>query len=208
MTKKEVRGANLDNSLRPAIAEAERFIAFLAERVGVDLTQDLIITVNSSHPTALGYFSPKSLPHYYEDERMERLHSINLSTLYLKREPVSIYVTLAHEFAHYYNQIMGISDCSSNQYHNKRFKSAAEMLLLDVERSQRGYAVTSSTPEFEEMLAEFKPDASAFTLCERVGPRSKVGSRMKLFSCDCTKVRCAVELTAHCDICGAQFTRR
>ena len=54
--------------------------------------------------------------------------------------------TLLHEVAHSLNHMNGISDCSSNQYHNAKFKSQAEALgLKTIEIKGKGYASTELT---------------------------------------------------------------
>ena len=54
--------------------------------------------------------------------------------------------TLLHEVAHSMNHMNGIEDCSSNQYHNAKFKSQAEALGLKTEEIKgKGHASTSLT---------------------------------------------------------------
>lgn len=54
--------------------------------------------------------------------------------------------TLLHEVAHSLNFSNGIQDCSSNQYHNAKFKTQAEALgLKTIEIKGKGYAATELT---------------------------------------------------------------
>ena len=54
--------------------------------------------------------------------------------------------TLLHEIAHSMNHAEGVTDCSSNQYHNAKFKTRAEGLgLMTHEIKGKGYASTTLT---------------------------------------------------------------
>lgn len=73
----------------------------------------------------------------------ERLHEVVVVAEHLDRSAEDILETLVHEAAHAMNFARGISDCSRSQYHNTRFKEAAEELGLSVERVPHyGWAFT------------------------------------------------------------------
>jgi hypothetical protein len=209
-------------SIKPSIAESERFIKFLNHRFNLELRNDLIILIHETSQNTRGYFksvmcekiwkadSLNNLPFKQQQATEQKpLNSIVLSSHTLKDMP---YMVLAHELAHYINFIKGIKDCSGNQYHNKHFKAQAEKLLLKVERDKRkGYAYTETTPEFLKMLEDFKPDTTAFKVFqETTEPKTKPKSRLLLFMCDCGfKIRCAKNenkpLNAVCQYCNSPF---
>lgn len=60
--------------------------------------------------------------------------------------PEELLSTLLHEVAHSLNHMNGIEDCSSNQYHNAKFKTQAEALgLRTIEIKGKGHASTELT---------------------------------------------------------------
>lgn len=76
------------------------------------------------------------------------VHEVVVVAEHLNRSPEDIVETLLHEAAHAMNFQRGIKDCSSNQYHNQRFKAAAEELGLVVQQVPHyGFARTSLPPE-------------------------------------------------------------
>ena len=60
--------------------------------------------------------------------------------------PAELLSTLLHEVAHSLNHMNGVEDCSSNQYHNAKFKAQAEALgLKTIEIKGKGHAATELT---------------------------------------------------------------
>ena len=115
---------------------------------------------------------------------------------------------LAHELAHFLNHLQGVKDCTSNQYHNKQFKKQAETLFLKVERTNKGYAQTSETEEFKQLLTEFSPKTDVFNIIQQPKEKGKVGTRLNKWVCSCgVIVRCATELKAKCLECGGEFEK-
>jgi hypothetical protein len=146
---------------------------------------------------------------HYENTK-QPLNTICISSNYLKDTP---YETVAHETAHFYNYVNDIKDTTKNQYHNKHFKKIAERLLLKVERNKnRGFAYTSETKEFKDMLKEFKPDKKSFHLLQNIKPKGKSPNRNLLFICGCgVRVRTAKNekkpFQAICQYCNSEFVR-
>jgi hypothetical protein len=89
---------------------------------------------------------------------------INLSAEYLSRGPEGLLETLLHEMAHLWNAtIEKVRDCSGGQYHNKRFKEAAERFGLEVERDgKRGWAYTKLTDESRGAINDLQPEEELF----------------------------------------------
>jgi len=191
------------NSFIPALNESERFISFLNQKFNLNLTADYVITINKAGKNIAGYFMPKEHAEHFKNTKQD-LHNININTYHLKTE--NPYGVLAHELAHYINHGLKVKDTTKNQYHNKHFKEKAELLLLKVERTNKGYSKTEITEQFSLMLNEFKPNQDAFNICQNMPKKDKVGSRLRLFICDCgVKVRCAVDLHALCLNCESEF---
>lgn len=93
------------------------------------------ITIQST-PRAYGHFSLR------EDTWISKLgatsHEINLGAGTLSRPIEEVSATLLHEMIHYWNYENGIQDCSrSGTYHNRKFREAAEVRGLLVERSDK-----------------------------------------------------------------------
>jgi len=195
-----------NNSFIPMLEESEKFIKFLNLKFSLNLPNDYVLTINKASESAIGFFMPKEHPEHFTNST-QNLNNINLNTIYLKTS--SPYEVLAHETAHFINHIKKIKDCSANQYHNKHFKKSAEMLLLSVERTNKGYNQTKATEEFNKMLEEFGAKPEVFNICQNQKEKKKAGSRLKLYICNCgVKVRCATELNAICQDCGSLFIKQ
>jgi len=141
-------------------------------------------------------------------------YEINICAEYLARELPEVIGTLLHEMAHFWNIVHNIQDTSSHQYHNKNFKAAAEMVGLEVQKSDKfGYAYTKPTKETISFIESINVNDAIFRTFRAGGllddggkPKKKKGnSKMKKWSCGCTNVRCAVELVAVCEKCGNSF---
>lgn len=85
------------------------------------------------------------------------LPEINITADTLKRDVEDVLETVIHEMAHYKNNVEGIEDCNSNQYHNKHFKKRAEEFGLKVERMKnKGYALTSLDEKGKNLVKKYK----------------------------------------------------
>ncbi len=196
-----------NNSLIPAIKESERFIKFLDKKFNLNLPNNFLITINKARKSAIGFFMPKEHPEHFTNTTQD-LNNINLNTYHLKQN--SPFEVLAHELAHFLNHIKKVKDCTINQHHNKHFKKQAESLFLSVEKTNKGYAQTTETQKFKQILKEFNPDKDAFNIFQNQKEKKKVGSRLLLYECSCgIKVRCSlsVSLKAICQYCDTEFKR-
>lgn len=118
------------------------------------------ILVTRNLKGAKGHFTPYT-PWQTSGESFNEI-AFNLEHFTTPEELLS---TLLHEVAHSLNHANGIEDCSSNQYHNGKFKSQAEALGLKTEKSKKGYAQTSLTDFGAKRWAKaLKILASAFDL--------------------------------------------
>lgn len=200
-----------NNSLIPAIKESEKFIKFLNEKFKLNLPNDFLISIHKAGKGKIGFFSPKGNSTAFkikEQEKVNPLHSINLNTLYLNKS--NPYEVLTHELAHFINEVNNVKDCSSNQYHNKHFKETAEILLLKVSKTKRGYSQTEETDEFNKMIREFKPDKEVFNIFQEVKTGIAQKSRLFLYMCECEiKIRSGLQdLDVKCNKCKKDFIRK
>lgn len=85
------------------------------------------------------------------------LPEINITADTLKRDVEDVLETVIHEMAHYKNNVEGIEDCNSNQYHNKHFKKRAESFGLKVDKMKnKGYALTSLDEKGKNLVKKYK----------------------------------------------------
>lgn len=92
----------------------------------------------------LGHFAPLR----WRSRGDRELHEVVVVAEHLDRGAEDILETLIHEAAHALNFARDIKDCSRSQYHNARFKAAAEELGLVAERVPNyGWAETSLGPD-------------------------------------------------------------
>ena len=136
---------------------------------------------------------------------------INISAEYLTEGYETIMEVLIHEMAHAINSQNGIKDCSKTQYHNKHFKASAELAGLHVKQGKKGWAYTSILKGgiAEKALKDINIDRDVFIYQRKEqGSKVKAPTKMKKWSCGCTNVRCAVELSAECQDCGNEFIQQ
>lgn len=174
----------------------------------------------------LGHFAPLRWK-VTEAKHHPWLHEVVVVAEHLDRGAEDILETLLHEAAHAMNFARGIRDCSRSQYHNERFKEAAEDLGLEVARIPNyGWAQTSlawGTAERYQgavselhaalihrhrrvVLAGTTSGGTTSTPDDEEGPRSR---HLKA-TCACPLVIRASRktlgaTTIRCEICGEPF---
>jgi hypothetical protein len=214
-------------SLRRSTAELERWVAEMVLWFKPQSLPLPVITIQGGHRRALGWFARSS----WESRDGAVLDEINFVPEYLGRDVFDIAETLLHELVHLANYTAGIKDCSSYQYHNRRFRDRALAVGLSCERMRGyGWAKTGLTAELRERIAAVKPDASAFDLFRLPpAPRRSTGvgvigdddcgtvsvqthkKKLSKWIClgECASVWAAsgAELQAECVACGSPFFR-
>jgi len=195
----------LKNSIIPSIQETERFIYYLNNRFMLGLKENLIINIEQTTPNRKGYFMPSQHAEHYETTQKEPLNLIVISSLYLKDEP---YNTIAHELAHYINTING--HIAKNNYHSQHFKKESEKMLLKVSKGKHGYNITEQTPEFLEMINDFKPNKDAFAVFQNFNDKKKKKGRNLKYMCSCGFIIRSAKneehpLKAICKYCNTEF---
>jgi len=128
--------------------------------------------------------------------------------------PEELLSTLLHEVAHSINHMNGIEDCSSNQYHNAKFKAQAEALGLEThEIKGKGHASTTLTDfgakRWKKALSIL---AGAFDLTAIGGEQAKKkGRNTNLIKavCDCDQIIRAsasvIKAGVTCNVCEGDF---
>lgn len=177
--------------------------------------------------SALGHFAPLRWRH--KEKGGVHYHEVVVVAEHLDRNPADIVETLLHEAAHALNFARGIKDCTASQYHNQRFKSAAEELGLTVEQVPHyGFALTGLKPDtitrYEEdikQLAEVvihraKPVAPTAGTDTTPGTGEdtdddKPASRNRKATCACPFIirvskSTLTQTTIRCESCGKVFT--
>lgn len=92
--------------------------------------------------SVLGHFGALRWKGKKQDDA--HLHEVVVVAEHLNRPAAEIVETLLHEAAHALNFERQIHDCSRSQYHNQRFKAAAEELGLDVVQVRHyGFSLTT-----------------------------------------------------------------
>ena len=146
-------------------------------------------------------------------------YEVNICAEFLNRGPLPAAETLLHEMVHLHNLEQGIRDVSGFQYHNQRFKEAAEAHGLTCEQMGRfGWAATDLQPETALWLMSLNLSPAAFKLARELqrplvppgappppsagGSAGSTRTKMQRWACACTNVRCATELEAVCIRCG------
>lgn len=149
-----------------ALEELYRAFDFFNKRFADGSLPKVIITIQEAgRRNAYGWFGKS----FWKDDICEQgVCEINLSAEYMGRDPLSILETLLHEMAHLDNAMNDIRDCTSGQYHNKKFKTAAEKYGLIVKRmGNKGWASTQLGEEAVEAIEQLNPNKDVLNSLKR-----------------------------------------
>jgi hypothetical protein len=215
------------NSLRPAIAELERWAAEMILWFEPQRLPRPVITIQCGDRRSYGWFAWSR----WENHDGAILDEINFVPEYLSRNLFDTAGTLLHELVHLANFTAGIKDFSSNRYHNGKFRDRAVSVGMSCERfDPYGWAKTGLTPVLHERIALLQPNAHSFDLFRLPpAPRKEIGidvvdvegdeqscvqtkkkklSKWTCFgACAAAWVASGTELQATCDACGGAFVR-
>lgn len=190
-----------NDSLIPTIKELERVYDLIADRYKFKAPRPIITIQTKGRQSALGW-------HWKNKWRKGEIEltEINICAEELDKNPIE---TLIHEMVHYHNAVDEIKDCNSQQYHNSHFKQRAEEYGLNVKRAGRyGWGMTSLSDKLQEVLIGYKINYDVFKLIRKHANKIKAETKMKKYSCGCTIVRCATELSAVCETCQNRFEEK
>lgn len=174
-----------------------------------------IITIQTGNRSVLGWCSAGTRwvagdKGYYE---------INIVAENLARSLDGVVGTMLHEMVHLYNAQNGISDCTTTQYHNRKFKEAslAHGLEMVCEKADinRGYAFTKLNEEGMKFVAELVASGMKDFELNRGAPgkdkkpvaKKKPTAPMYTYECECgIKIRNKSNmLNIICGGCGCKF---
>jgi len=198
-------------SITPLISELERFGQwFMSQKCDIPTTRLTVNIQTRGRRTGLcGWFKENA----WSTKEGEKVHEIILTAEALQRDTYAALETMAHECVHYWNNFIGIKDCSKSGSHNARFKESAETAGLHVseERDKRhGWNDTSLPDDLRKSIDDdFQVDHTAFNLFREVVLPAPKPTKQKLWECQCpVKVRVAIELDAHCNVCDYDFEKQ
>lgn len=142
---------------------------------------------------------PEELKSYYE---------INIDPRWFGNRSVEeIVETLLHEMVHYCNKINEIKDCNGN-IHNKKFKTLAEAVGLNVEKGKSvGWGYTSLSDELKKYIQiDIKPNKDAFEYFrDGLVLKPKVKRNKTMFKYTCPKCKQSAkgkkDITIKCGYC-------
>ena len=128
---------------------------------------------------------------------------IAINRLYLEREFWGLLGTLCHELVHAWQQAHGTA--GKHNYHNKQFREkAAELGLIVDARGRTDYVQPSP---FMALLSRFEVNVPVLPK-KNLSTRSVGNSKLKLWTCGCTKARVAIaDFQAICLKCSNRFER-
>ena len=136
----------------------------------------------------------------------ESYYEINLCAEHMTRSFEEICGTLIHEMAHLYNLLNDIKDCNASQYHNKKFKDAAEAHGLIVEKTKYGWSQTTINDEVKEIISGLNYTFDIARKPETKKSKPKKNPTLK-YVCPCcgAKVYSIRPLNITCDDCDEKF---
>ncbi len=200
-----------DASLSPAIAELERgFREFSRLAFKRQMPLPVITIQTAGRKNAAGWFWKEK----WQNGQPRRLPEINISAEYLAHDIDDIAEVLFHEMCHYANYLDGIRDCSSSQYHNRKFKRRCETIGLICEKGRRGWAYTKLGPILLQIVRQVGLKADAFQICRvraaeyrLVEPQPE--RRLRRWTCICAKskvIYASRGLNVTCNTCFHVYT--
>lgn len=124
----------------------------------------------------------------------------------MRRSFEEICGTLLHEMAHLYNLMHDIKDCNTSQYHNGKFKAAAETHGLIVEKTNHGWSKTSLNDDLKEYIKklDYTFDISRKPQAKKIKVASK---KYHYYMCPCCEDKCysVHNIDIRCNTCGVDF---
>src|SRR5947209_18301490 len=126
-------------SLLGAIGELERVYGELSDLFPTPMPRPVITIQTRGRKNARAWFCADR----WNDEYEKRTKAeFNICAEYLADGALGIAHSLLHEMVHQSNNVDGIRDCSSNQYHNKRFAERCQIVGLIAKNGYRGWSDT------------------------------------------------------------------
>lgn len=178
-------------SLAPVISECERLSAAAIKHFSLTVKpENLVFTVQTKgKKNALGWFWADR----WKNGKDSAVHEINLSAETLREcHPGEVII---HELAHAENQTLGIKDCSGRS-HNKKFKTMAERLGLEVKPRDKsvGFGFTDLGAGARVFLKEANYSPDVFSMNRLLPGKKQVGGT-RLLKVECLECGYVVRVT-------------
>lgn len=158
-----------------------------------------VITVQTGRRTVLGWCSASER---WINEK-KRVYEINIVAENLNRTKEGIIETLLHEVVHLYNCQRGVSDCNSQQYHNKNFKEVAEAHGLNVEKMKnRGFAYTTLNEEGKKFAESLDFNFDTVRICTELPEDTGTQNGKDPRKTPKAKTVSTRTITYECPVCG------
>lgn len=143
----------------------------------------------------------------WETNDGEEYYEINMCAEHMRRSFEEICETLLHEMVHLYNLMHEIKDCNASQYHNAKFKVAAEAHGLTVEKTNHGWSKTELNDDLKEYIKHLDYN---FDISRKADPKkikTKKAKKYHYYMCPCcnNKVYSISILDIHCNNCDEDF---
>ena len=199
----------------------EKMFRALNEKYFEGQLEEPIITIQST-PRAYGHVTVGKSWRKGQESR----HELNLGAGTLDRPIEEVTATLQHEMVHLWNIKEGIQDCSrGGQYHNKKFRDAAESRDLKISYDKRiGWSITEPTEGLLDFIIEqawtdidmarrewsFVPRGGVGAGSAGTGtlpPTGRTTSNSRKYVCPCcgTSVRATKTVNIMCGDCNEQM---
>ncbi len=195
------------HTIKPVIETAEFIYDAFASRFNRELPRPVITVQTKGRSQACAWFWADR----WQDGEPSRIPEINLCAEHVNDGLMELANSVLHEMVHYANWLDGVRDCSSSQYHNRRFKERCESVGLICERHPQkryGWSSTRLSANLSIYVANLGINEDALNL-SRITSRGlrRPGSKLKKWACGCTNLWAAVEVAATCTRCGGSFVR-
>jgi DNA repair photolyase/predicted SprT family Zn-dependent metalloprotease len=143
---------------------------------------------------------------YLEKDGLALNHRINLNSMYTNRPLAEVLRTLTHELGHCFQHVHGKPGrARKSNYHNKEFQ--LKMQEIGIPCNKRGVSLGMQEP-FVSFLKELGIEAEIFLFKQENDELpARPGSRLKPWSCGCTRVWASsgTVAVAACLKCGKLF---
>jgi hypothetical protein len=140
---------------------------------------------------------------YREKDGLALCHRINLNEQYLNRPLAEVLATLTHELVHEWEHISGKP--AQPPYHSAIFRRKMRSIGLPCDKYGRSVGMQDPFVSFMRELGV--EDVVPVAISAESAARQLGNSKLKKWSCACTNVWAAVEVSAECLKCGDRFLR-
>ena len=210
----------METTIQTVIATLEKLFTTFNEHFYEGKLEKPIITV--SPDVTGGSYGWCSINRLWKQEGTDGFREINLCAEHLARPFKATCATLLHEMVHLWNLQNNVKDTSRGcSYHNKKFKSEAELRGLFVEHDTKyGWTVTTLSSETDEWINTAFSDTTKFDLhrlklgynaeqedddSEEEKPKKKSTSKKYVCPSCHNSVRATKEVNISCDDCEVKM---